>query len=188
MLNDDGEYRYGMYLAAGYQYLYEIQNEFLTAIQNSIQLNLRLFHLKNNFKGNRITVQHAKPFQVIDISPVKFGSRKNLEGLIFNHCYLNFLNFSDVEFNYEALEKELSGILIQGKKLFSDEQNFIVYAYEVFRRNNSAIILNFSKRIPQKQINQNEKFTIKNYLESHNSNMKKGEKLLSTLTSMIFYL
>ena len=82
---------------------------------NSIQLNLRLFYLKNNFKGNRITVQHAKPLQLIDIFPEKFGSRKNLEGLIFNHCYLNFLNFSDIEFIYEALEKELSGILIQGK-------------------------------------------------------------------------
>ena len=110
-----------MYIAAGYHYLYEIQNEFLTAIQNYMQHNLSLSYLTNNFKGYRITVQHAKPFQVIDISPEKFGSRKNLEGLIFNHCYLNFLNFSDVEFNYEALEKELSGILIQGKKLFSDE-------------------------------------------------------------------
>jgi len=187
VLNDDVEYRYGMYLAAGYQYLCEIQNDFLTGVENAIQKNVELFYLKNNFKNN-IIVQKAKPFQVINIDDESFGIYENFEDLVYRNCYVNPINNKEIEFNFDSIEKALFNILIQGKKFFSYEQNFVVYIYESFHRNNSLIITNFSKRIPQIKINNYEKFLIFKYLDVGVGNSKKGEKTLSNLISMIFFL
>jgi len=202
-LNDDGEYKYGMYIAAGYQYLIEIQNEFLNSIEDAIQNNIRLFYLKNNFKVKKIVVQKAKPFHIITIgsdyenekdnhfeikSFENFGKYESFEDLLLKHCNVNKFNFGDIEFNFDALEKELSSILIQGKKKFYDEQNYIIYLYETFLKNNSAIITNLTERIPQIRIDNKEKLIINSFVNHCILDSKKGEKFLSSLTSMIFFL
>jgi len=187
VLNDDGEYYFGMYIAAGYQYLCDIQNEFLFGIENAIQKNVKLFYLKNNFK-NKIIVQKAKPFQVIKTNKQSFGKYQNFDNLIIQNCFLNYLNHQSIEFNFESIEKILSSILIQGKKFFSDDQIFIVYAYEYFRKNNSAIITNLSNRIPQIKINNDEKCEINNFIDPTIKFSKNGEKTQAILTKMIFFL
>lgn len=184
VLNDDGEYRYGMYIAAGYQYLCEIQNEFLNAVKAAITNNIRLFYLKNNFNSS-IIVQKAKPFQVIGIDKDNFMEKfKNFEDLIISNASVSCYNYCDIEFNYEKIEESLQILLIQGKKLFKDEQILVTYIYETFRGNNSAIITNFGNRIAQKPITQNEKFVINAFLQS----IKRIDKVIATLTSMIFFL
>jgi len=186
-LNDDTEDGFGIYIAKVYQYLCKIQNDFLNIVENAIQKNIKLFYLKNNFK-NEIIVQTAKPFQVIDIDDEKFGEFSNFEEMIFQNCYVNSLNYKEIEFNFDSIEKALSSIIIQGKKLFSAHQNYIIYNYEIFRHIDSAIITNFSKRIPQIEINNIEKSIIKNYVFSVEDYFNNGEKTLSTLINMIFFL
>jgi len=187
VLNDDGEYKYGMYIAAGYQYLNQTQNEFLTAVQNAINTNVRLIYLKDNFK-NKIIVQKAKPFEVISIDTESFGKFVNFEDLIYQNSYINNLNYDQIEFDFNSIEKFLSSILIQGKKHFSEEQIFVVYTYEFFRRNNSAIITNFSNKVDQLKINIDDRYILNEYISSSIDKAKKGERFLGTLFRMIFYL
>jgi hypothetical protein len=89
-----------------------------------------------------------------------------------------------VEFDFIEIEKFLSKQFIQGKKILSDEQKFVKFTFEYFRGDNSTLIPNFKRKIPQKTISQNQKSAINLYI----NNPKKGEKLVSTLNKMIFFL
>jgi len=184
VLNDDGEYLNGMYLAATYQYLAKVQNEFLEAVKSSIANNIRLLSLKKTF-DNKLNIMKAKPFQVITLNKKKFSSfYDSFENLIFSNTRISLYNFSDFEFNFVEIENNLCELLIRGKKIFSNEQTFIKYTFESFRGENSDIIKKFSSMVEQSAIANDQKLSINAFLQPP----KKGEKFISTLASMIFFL
>jgi len=154
------------------------------AIKCSIANNIRLLYLKNSL-DNKINIMKAKPFQVITLNKSKFSSfYDSFENLIFSNTRISPYNFSDFEFNFVEIENNLCELLIQGKKIFSDEQTFVKFTFESFRGENSDIITNFSKRVAQSAIAKDQKLSINAFVQTP----KKAEKFISTLISMIFFL
>ena len=200
-LNDINESGFGMYIAAGYEYLIKLQNEFINFIIEHGQDKPYLKFYFENMK-NKIPVYEANNNQILliyhiyKISEYKFFTdlvntftkRKiyNQEGKI------DYLHYNEFEFDFQAIEEELSRLILTGKCLFEDEDhlNFVGYWGEGFNGGKSNFLERFEEKYETEDLTDDEKSAI-------NENIKNNftiedpddlKKIYGYLQTLIFYL
>ena len=164
-LVDDGDFGYGMVLAAFYKKFIDLQNSFLNQIINSKSEILSCFKEQ---LSQEIMVQDASQNEILDLNKINdefFNDiiSKNTTRDIFRDYKtektINYYNLNIFDFNYENIERELGFILLPGLKRFKAENNeirFITYKYEAFRGSKSSIITNYNEKYPYKELNENQ--------------------------------
>ena len=172
-LNDNFENDYGIYIATIYKVFITYQNDFLKDLVKN-KSNNEYLHLYSNQIKREIIIQKAKKYEIVSLD-ISNSLYKSFDNLIYSFSYrncfnedgtINYLNYKEIKFDFDSIEKELSKIILPGKRLFSNEkeQNFITYALEGFNQNEN-IILDFIEKI--KDINyltKEEKDTLLNIL------------------------
>ena len=188
-LNDDGEKEFGMHIAAAYQELIRIQNEFLNPVLNNINQNGILYYFSNQI-SKEIPIQKASATEVVNFE-IDSDSYSSLFEIISVFSYRNLIvdgykidygNYRNIIYDFPSIEEELGKILLSGKKKFSDEQIFIVYGFEGYHGNKSNIIKEFYDKYTQKKLNNEQKQKLTYYKDSNCRN------ILFSLQLLIFYL
>ena len=159
-LIDNGDYS-GMYLAAIYENLILIQNQFLNSIienidKNNNKMNLKKFEYFKEKINKKTSIQKANEYNILsfDISTENYSSLNEL--ILFYSYKDSFNNENGIKFNLKEIEEQLEYFLLMKKK-FNDNINFVVYQYEGFRNQNSCILPKFLNKYPKKYLNENEK-------------------------------
>ena len=184
-LIDNGEYGHGMQIAAAYQDFISIQNTFLNNIKEKLKnkSNERIQHLIKKME-QKIPPQKAKKYNVI---PFKILT-ENYNG--FNELLLIY-SFKDENgemiYDLNNIENELMNFILPDKKLFDENQLYVIYQYESFREKNSNVIPEFCAKFPQIELNENEKMQLYDFRNNLNSN-DSDKKLLFSIQILIFYL
>ena len=197
-LNDDVELGNGMYLASACQNFISWQNNFLQPIIESTEQNGILHYFSNNMK-RKIPLQTAKKNQVLLIDDCFKNSLLyyNFEDLISTFCIrdifsedgkINYANYNSFIYDFESIEEKLGSLLLPGRCLFDNEDNlnFITYWSEGFRGDKSATLTDFYSKYPQKDLNDEEKKNIINYLK--NQNNCNYRLFFGSIQLIIFYL
>ena len=205
-LNDNGELGGGMYLAAACQNFIEWQNIFLQPIIDIYTFNGILHHYVDNLK-KKIAVQDAKNEQILLIEE-RFNSSKyiDLKDIIYSFSErkifsdngkINYADYNSFEYDYETIEDELGKILLPGICEFDNEDNlnFIIFWSEGFRGERTEILSKFYMKYPQKDLNNDEKENIVNYINKMNKeNMEKNnikydfKEFFGSMQIIIFYI
>ena len=181
-LNDAGELYNGMYLAAACQSFIEWQNTFLQPIVDANTFNGILHNYVNNIL-RKISVQEAKHDQIVLIRErfEKYGRYSDFNDLIYAFSERNIfgengkINYSDYNtfvYDYDGIEEELGKIILPGVCLFlgEDELNFVTYWGEGFRGGNSGMITKFYGKYKQKDLTDEEKQIVYEYISNMNKN------------------
>ena len=193
VLNDDGELGYGMYIAAAYQNFIDWQNQFLNAIVNNIKNGNPLYYLIEKIQ-KPVYSQLAQANEVVDLNlETDTSSYLNLEEIMSRFCgkdcftkdgKINYSNYKQIKFNFDAIEEELGKIILPGKRLFSTDQKFVTYGFEGYRGDKSSVLQNFSDKYPQNELSEDEKKILTSLLnEKHDFNL-----FMFSLQILIFYL
>ena len=209
-LIDDGEIEKGMYLAAGYENFIEWQNSFLEPITNALDNNKKgiLYYFNKNLK-NRIDVQKSSDNEIIKkdfpdnsiyinfLHLICLNSYRNIyyktnnnEDINNSKTKLNFLNYNNFIYDFDAIEEELGKIILTGKRLFNKENiRFVTYSYEGFRGEKSSTLIDFIKLYPTKKFNEEEKNQLYDYIIDKNTyNTYDFSKLMFSIQLLIYYL
>ena len=181
-LNDAGELYNGMYLAAACQSFIEWQNTFLQPIVDANAFNGILHNYVSNIL-RKIPVQEAKHDQIVLIKErfEKYGKYSDFNDLIYAFSERNIfgengkINYSDYNtfvYDYDGIEEELGKIILPGVCLFlgEDELNFVTYWGEGFRGGNSGMITKFYGKYKQKDLTDEEKQIVYEYISNMNKN------------------
>ena len=180
-LNDNAELNGGMYIASACQNFITWQNSFIQPIIDSVKHNGILHFYVNNLQ-KKIPVQSAKSYQALLIDDCfKNSQYKSFLELIYtfskrnifkNDGTINYINYNSFIYDYTKIEEELGKLLLPGKCLFDNEDNlnFVIYWSEGFRGGKSSTLSNFYLKYPQKDLNNNEKQIIMNYINNIISN------------------
>ena len=185
LLNDNAEIGGGMHIAAAYSKFIEWQNSILQPI---IDANPPGGILNNyvDFMKKKIPVQEASSGQIVLIGKkIKDSQFTDLTNLVYSfsernifldNCKLNYADYNSFIYDYEAIEEELGRIILPGVCQFESEEklNFVVYWSEGFRGGNSDIISKFYSKYNQKDLTEEEKKKIRDYIIKINQeNIKK---------------
>ena len=188
-LMDDKQGKEGQQVREIYKKLISIQNDFLTKNINALKKHIEILP-ENDFKKKQIEyllkqisynvkIQNVNEKEIIDIE----NNLINLENLINYYskrkCIkddltIDYNNYNEIEINYELIEDEIRKNLLYGKKLFSNNLNYIRYNSEF-----SSIINEFVAYHPYT------KYTIEKEKIS-NSGIKKN--ILPNLNKLMFYI
>eukprot|EP00833_Pecoramyces_ruminatium_P005046 jgi/Orpsp1_1/1179078/evm.model.c7180000067839.1 len=192
ILNDKLEDNYGKYIFTAYEYLYfiEYQNEFLYPLITN-NTNHDYLYTYSNQINNRITIQKANQEEIVSLN-IKNNFFDSFEDLVNTYSYrgyyisnntnINYLSYKEIIYDFESIENELSKILLPGKKLFKDEQDFIKYNFEEFIQNDS-FILNFKNLVENNKLLTSDERT-----EINNFNKKNDYKsILFNLQTLLLY-
>ena len=175
-LIDDGDKESGMFLASAYQYLIESQNIFINEIVEKNNLNGILNSYISQLTQS-INIQDATKNEIVNIDDNLYqyfndliisNSMRNI--FTDNKNEIDYNNYNDIIFNFEAIEEELGKKILPGLKKFNvDKIKFITYLYEGFRGENSSILVNYSNKYNQRDLKEAEKDAIVRLLESNNN-------------------
>ena len=180
-LNDNAEINGGMYIAAACQNFITWQNSFIQPIIDSVKHNGILHFYVNNLQ-KKIPLQSAKINQTLLIDDCfKKSEYKSFSELIYTFSNrdifkgdgtINYINYNSFIYDYTKIEEELGKLLLPGKCLFDSEDNlnFVTYWSEGFRGGKSSTLSTFYEKYPQKDLNNNEKEIIMNYISNILSN------------------
>ena len=175
-LVDAGEQDGGIYLASAYEHLIEWQNKIIDLI---IEKN------KNNGILNSYTAQLEDEIEIQDatdneIIKIDENTDEYLEELIMNYSMrdiftkdgtIDYSNYYENIYNYDYIEIELAKKILQGKKRFkAGKIKFVVYKFEEFRGANSSILIKFNEKYPKKELSDEEKKLLNEFLKNKNSN------------------
>ena len=186
---DDKQGKEGQQIREIYKKLISIQNDFLSKNINALKKHIKILP-ENDFKKKQIKyllkqisynvkIQNVNEKEIIDIE----NNLINLENLINYYskrkCIkddltIDYNNYNEIEINYELIEDEIRKNLLYGKKLFSNNLNYIRYNSEF-----SSIINEFVAYHPYT------KYTIEKEKIS-NSGIKKN--ILPNLNKLMFYI
>ena len=209
-LIDDGEIGKGMYLAAGYTHFINLQNNFLEPITKALDNNKNgiLYYYNKNLK-NRIDVQNATENEIIKkefpdnsnyINFLHLICLKNYRNIYYktadskdenkDKTILNYFNYNNFIYDFNSIEEELGKILLTGKRLFNNDKiKFVTYCYEGFRGEKSSILIDFIELYPQKELNQEEKNKLYDYVIEKNLNYTYDfTQFMFSVQLIIYYL
>ena len=205
-LNDKGEIGGGMYIAAAYTKFIEWQNSILLPIIDANPLG-GILHNYVDILKRKIPVQEASSEQIVLIDKrIQDSKYSGIKDIIYSFSERNIfsdsgkLNYSDYNaflYDYDSIEEELGRIILPGVLQFDNEQklNFVVYWSEGFRGGNSKIIADFYDKYAQKDLNEEEKKKIKEYIIKKNKEQieiygvkKDFKEFFSSLQILIFFL
>ena len=190
LLNDDGEMYFGMYLASAYQNFTDYQDNFLKSIINNMNSD-KFFYLIDKIKIE-ITPQAAKKDDVVSLefnnsiyhSFNDLLTQFSIKNCFTKDCKINDGNYKQIKFDFEAIELELGKIILPGKRLFSTNQNFVIYGFEGYRGDKSSVIQNFEEKYSQEDLKDEEKAILNSFLqENHDFN-----QIMFSIQLLIFYL
>ena len=174
-LIDDSELGYGMHIAAAYQSFIYWQNTFLDPIIRVNDKEDGILHFYNHNLKKKIHVQDAQISNIIKIDDIDIENiiNKYTKRDIFNEDgTINYENYNSFIYDYDSIEKELGANLLPGKCLFDEDLTFVTFWSE----ENPEILTEFSKKYPQRELNEDEKKIIIEYLtdkyEKENFNSK----------------
>jgi len=199
-LNDINESGFGMYIAAGYEYLIKQQNEFINFILEHGKDKPYLKFYFENMK-NKIPIYEANNNQILLIYQIyrtseykfftdlvnTFTKRK-----IYKDGKIDYSHYNEYEFDFQAIEEELSKLILTGKCLFEDEDhlNFVSYWGEGFNGGKSNFLERFEKKYKTEDLTDEEKTIINEYIKD-NFNKEDPEdvkKIYGYLQLIIFHL
>jgi hypothetical protein len=143
ILNDDGEFGFGMNLAAAYQKFNDWQTKILGNIISSNSQNGVLLYFRDQI-SKEIYTQDATSSEIISFNLKNENSMfNNLEEIIAafsrRNCInidgsINYSNYKVIEYNFDLIEEEIGKIILPGKKSFKpDSQKFVTYGFEGYR-------------------------------------------------------
>ena len=192
-LVDKGELNFGMYLAAAYENLIIIQNNFIDSIVDLSYDNKNDSIHKNfiNQLKKKIYIQEADRNDIPKIcDEVKLNE-------IINSCSLRkcfekdgtvkYNNYEGIEINLDKIEENLCELILPQVKKFKNDIFFVTYRFEGYRGQNSFIITNYIEKYnPQRKLNSEELTAIFNYIEN-NKNIKLSEFLFD-LQKLIYFI
>ena len=174
-LVDDGDKDGGMFLASAYQHLIDWQNTFIDIIIG----NNRLSGIHNSYVSQldqEVSIQEAANDEIINIDKniyktfnefIQITSMRNIFG---ENNKINYKNYNDIIYNYDFIEEELGKLILPGIKKFKKGQiKFITYLYEGFRGGNSTVLVDYNTKYLQRELNENEKISLKKLLENNNN-------------------
>ena len=195
VLNDDGEWLYGMYLAAAYQMFINWQNTFLNNIIGNISQSGVLHYFKEQLE-KEIYAQDATNSEVISLNLNNENSIYNTfdevitafskRSFIDLEGQINYRNYKNIKYDFDLIEEELGKIILPGKKLFKNEaERFVTYGFEGYRGGNSTVIQEFIAKYNQNPLEKPERkilfdYTTKNRIDFNG--------LMFSLQLLIFYL
>ena len=205
-LNDNGEIKGGMYIAAAYSKFIEWQNNIVKPIIDANPLGGILSHYVD-FLKKKISVQNASFEQILLIDKkIKNSKYSDLKDIIYSFSERDIfsksgnINYSDYNmfiYDYDSIEEELGSIILPGVCQFEDEKklNFVVYWSEGFRGGNSEIISKIYDKIKQEDLTEEENKKIKEYITKANKdnfdmyNVKKDFKdIVGSFQIILFFL
>jgi len=175
-LVDDDDKDGGLFLASAYENMIEWQNQFLNEIISSNNkngiLNSYIYQLEKE-----INIQDATENEIININD---DTKKIFYDLILsssmrnifdnkNDNKINYRNYNDIIYNYDLIEEELGKLILPGLKRFKKGKiKFVTFLYEGFRRGNSNILIEYSNKYQQRELNERERNCIDALKENKN--------------------
>ena len=201
-LNDDAELQGGMYIAAAYQNFITWQNSFLQPIIDAVIHNGILHYYVNNLR-KKIPVQNARKNQTLIIDDCfKKSQYINFLELIYTLSKrdifkedgtINYINYNSFVYDFAKIEEELGKLILPGLCQFENEDNlnFVAFWSEGFRGGKSDTLSTFYMKYPQKDLNNNEKQIIMNYINSlisTSNNNYDFKEFFGSLQLLTFYL
>ena len=199
-LNDISEYGHGMYLAAASQSFIELQNSFLQNIlDNNSNENDILYKYINHIK-NKVGINEANSNQILLIEErIKKSEYRDIDALIYQNSErniykndkINYLEYNNIKYNYDKIEEELGKIILPELQLFKSEDylNLVIYWGEGFKGKRSQSIIEFNMSYAQKEITNEEKSILINYIKDNiNKNKNIIKDLFSFMQMLIIYL
>ena len=199
-LNDVNEVGKGMYIAAGYEFFIKTQNDFLNYFLEHGEDKPYLKFYFENIK-NKIPIYEANNNQIVLIhSMFKTSEYKSFPDIvntytkrkIFNDDKsINYLNYNELEFDFQGVEEELAKLILPGKCLFADENNlnFINYWGEGFNGGKKDFLQKFEEIFYNpEELTKNEKILINDYIKENIPELDDRKKLYGYVQLLIFYL
>ena len=200
-LNDINENDYGMYIAAGYDNFIKWQNDFLEPIIKNGKNNKSLYYYIKILE-KKIPIQEANKNQILQIENcfntsdlynfedlVNAFSRRNIFG---KDGKIDYLNYNSFIYDISSIEEELGKLILPGKSLFQEEDNlnFVSYWGEGFNGGKSEIFQKFYAKYKQKDLEDNEKDIIVNYIRDKKRNQENYDfkPFFGSMQLIIFYL
>ena len=174
-LVNEGDKNGGLFLAAAYEYLENCQNNFI----DIILLNNHTSGLLNSYKAQleqEIYIQDASDEEIININDktyekledlIKESSMRNIYSE--NDDNINYKNYNDIIYNYDYIEENLASEILLRIKKFKSKIKFVTYLYEGFRGDNSSILIDYMNKYIQRDLTNEEKKNIDEFLEGNNN-------------------
>ena len=196
-LNDVNEQGYGMYLASAYQNFISWQNEFLQYIIDKGKDKINLSCYIDNMK-RRIPIHRVRKNQIISIKGcfLEHPDYSNLEECIsfftkrkiFNKTgKINYSNYNKFEYDVSGIEEELAKVLLPGKCLFKEENDyFVTFWGEGFNGRKSNFLQKFYKKFKQTDLDPDEKNKVLNYLTFRKDN--DFRQFFGSMQAFLFYI
>ena len=176
----------GMFLASAYEYLIQCQNDFIDQILLYNQTSGILNCYKSQLE-QEIYIQDATDEEIINIDEKIYKKLNDLVKecsmrKIFNDDdEINYKNYNDIIYNYDYIEEELAKEILPRLKKFKSKIKFVTFLYEGFRGENSSILIEFKNKYIQRELTNEEKKYIYEFLEGNNNNSKFYNDVFSSL-------
>ena len=192
-LVDKNEMNFGMYLAAAYESLIGLQNNFINGIINfSNEQENDSIH-KNYIKQLKMemNIQDAEKKHII-----KLCDEEKL-GEIINSCSIRkcfskdgvviYNNYEGIDINFDKIEENLCELALPQVKQFKKDIFFVTYRFEGYRGQKGETLVNYIEKYkPQRKLNSDELYAIFSYIEN-NKDINNIEFLFD-LQKMIDYI
>ena len=192
-LNDNGELGKGMYIAAAYQTLINLQNTFLQGLIEPLRQNLMLHHLVTNMEKT-IDAQKAKANEVLNfdkineslIETIFDNSKRNI---FLDDGTINYSNYNQFIYDFDNVENSLGENLLPGKVQFNENLKFVTYCFEGFRGNKSSVITDFEEKYKSISLSNKNKQIIYDMIKDNRNNQNNTlTKILFSIQLLIYHL
>ena len=189
-----------MYIAAGYEYFIKLQNDFLNYILDHGEDKPYLKCYFDNIK-NKIPIYEANNNQILSINSMfKSSEYKSFFEIVNtytrrkiynNDGSINYLNYNELEFDFQGIEEELAKLILPGKCLFEDENNlnFIKYLGEGFNGGKEDFLQKFEKIIGvPEELTKDDKIKINEYIHFNFIDLNGYRYIYGYVQLLIIYL
>ena len=192
-LVDKNEMNFGMYLAAAYESLIGLQNNFINGIINFSKEQENDSIHKNYIKqlNMEMNIQDAEKKHII-----KLCDEEKLSEII-NSCSIRkcfskdgvviYNNYEGIDINIDKIEENLCELALPQVKQFKKDIFFVTYRFEGYRGQKGETLVNYIEKYkPQRKLNSDELYAIFSYIEN-NKDINNIEFLFD-LQKMIDYI
>ena len=172
-LVDKSDFGYGMYLASAYQYLIEIQNNFIEGIINFSKENGDDSVHKNyiNQLSKKINIQDAdkKDIQkrITEEKLIDIINSSSIRKCFTEEGKIIYNNYEGIHIDLNLVEKLLCETVLSQVKNFKSDINYVTYRFEGYTHNSDTLIKYLEKYNPQRKLSDEENNIIINYIEKN---------------------
>ena len=194
-LCDNGDIGKGMYIAAAYQNFITWQNNFLDSLIEPLKQSGILHHFVKSME-NTIDVQKAKKNETLNFDEInknflKYISENCERNIIRKDFTINYMNYKQLIYDFDAIEKNLGEFLLPGKVKFNsyEKLKFVTYTFEGFRGDKSSVLRDFGDKYKQIPLSLEKKQIIYDIItEKYNKQTEELSSILFSFQLLIYYL